>query len=205
MHKRILRILLTSCLFAVVCSAQDPLEGVFGASHSNTNAVIQFHADNSFFLILDTLEYHGTYSLSPNGMTMLKADDGSVLECVLRNDSLLLPTKRLTRCDRTTTIASFLASERAFGTLKGATRQAIVMSFVGLAHLANEYRERTGSFQGFLVPDDLARSAYATITADVSPDQVTFQGVASRLDGAVHVTLKAAGKLSNWTYFKSLM
>ncbi len=92
-------------------------------------------------------------------------------------------------------------------TTVGSNRDAIINDLMNLSQYAYRYRLRPEPlggggrrYQGFSIPDKLAKNDNATFSANVQVNSVTFTAVSALGFGDITVTLDSAGALGTYSY-----
>ena len=198
-------ITILTILLIAGCSHSGKREAVYGQMASKRVQMVQLLADQSFFMISDTIENRGSYSQPSPTEMLFTPVNGEPIRATINGDTLRLEGKTLELWKGGTTAASYLASFLKFRALISTTRARIVGDIVALGRVAKTFRNRSGSFKGFTIPEEYKTSDYATYSVEVTPGQLVLTGTSTQIDGAVQVTILPDGLPTQWIYFKYLM
>ena len=187
------------------CFSQAVPEVVYGSMASKRIRMVQLRADRSFFMMNDTLEYRGTYARPNAGDVSFTYDDGTTVGGTINQDTLRIAGMTLPRWNRGTTAASFLSAFVKFRNLIQDTRAEIRRDIIELSRIAKQFRDSSGSYSGFAIPDEFKGREYVMFSVQVSADEIQLKGTSTKVDGAVQVTLLPDGRPTRWTYFRNLM
>jgi hypothetical protein len=187
------------------CSQSGGREAVYGRMASKRVQMVQLLADKSFFMIMDTIEQRGSYSQPSSTEMVFSPVTGQPTRATINGDTIRFGDNTLELSKGGTTAASYLASFLKFRTLISTNRARIVGEIIALGRVAKQFRNRSGSFKGFTIPEEYKTTDYAIYSVEVTPGQLLLKGTSTQLDGAVQVTILSDGQPTHWTYFKYLM
>lgn len=198
-------IIVLGVVFLAGCSQPGKREAVYGNTSSYSIEMVQLHADQSFFLILDTLEQRGSYSEPSSTEIVLKPMAGETVHATITGDTLHLGDRILTLWKKGTSATSFLNEFVGFRNIIEWNRTEIQRDIVEISRAAKQFHSRSGSYKGFAIPDEFKARDYVAFSVEVTPTQILLKGTSTRVDGAVQVTISSDGGPTHWTYFSLFM
>lgn len=187
------------------CSHSGKREAVYGQMASKRVQMVQLLADQSFFMISDTIESRGSYSQPSSTEIVFTSVTGEAIRAAISGDTLRLAGKTLELWKGGTTAASYLTGFLKFRTLISTNRARIVGDIIAMGRVAKQFHNHSKSFKGFTIPEEYKAGDNANYSVEVTPAQLVLKGTSTQVDGAVQVTILPDGQPTQWTYFKYLM
>jgi hypothetical protein len=187
------------------CCHSGKREAVYGQMASKRIQMVQLLADQSFFMISDTIENRGSYSQPTSTEILFDPVAGEPIRATINGDMLRLGSNTLELWKGGTTAASYLAAFLKFRTLISTNRARIAGDIIALGRVARQFHNHSGSFKGFTIPEEYKTSDYAIYSVEVTPGQLIVKGSSTQVDGAIQATILPDGQPTAWIYFKYLM